>query len=176
MVESQSVQHLVLDDAKVDAAEPLQRHHLLLPKATHGGETAGEGREMFGDDQRMNAATPGLVWLSYPCLGSKLKYILSVCLGLKRMQVLVWNSFRPVTMVFISSWSASLGQSVSKKAGERESAPILAPPTILFTDDEGDPHVPIRGLGPQAVKSIIKAFHCIPDFGNRQISFQQELR
>lgn len=34
--ESQRVQHLVLDDAVVDAAEPLQRHQLLLPNATHG--------------------------------------------------------------------------------------------------------------------------------------------
>lgn len=36
VVESQSVQHLVLDDAVADAAELLQRHHLLLPNAAHG--------------------------------------------------------------------------------------------------------------------------------------------
>lgn len=43
VVESQSVQQLVLDDAVADAAEALQRHHLLLPDAAHGGETAGGG-------------------------------------------------------------------------------------------------------------------------------------
>lgn len=36
VVESQRMQHLVLDDAVLDAAEPLQRHHLLLPDAAHG--------------------------------------------------------------------------------------------------------------------------------------------
>lgn len=36
VVESQCVQHLVLDDAVADAAELLQRHHLLLPNAAHG--------------------------------------------------------------------------------------------------------------------------------------------
>lgn len=36
VVESQSVQHLVLDDAVLDAAELLQRHHLLVPYAAHG--------------------------------------------------------------------------------------------------------------------------------------------
>lgn len=36
VVEAQSVQHLVLDDAVADAAKLLQRHHLLLPDAAHG--------------------------------------------------------------------------------------------------------------------------------------------
>lgn len=43
VVESQRVQHLVLDDAMLDAAEPLQRHHLLFANAAHGRETADEG-------------------------------------------------------------------------------------------------------------------------------------
>lgn len=68
-----------------------------------------KGTEAVEDDQPMDAVTPGLVRLSYPCLGSKLKYILSVCLGLKRMQVLPWNSFRAVRIVFISPSSAAEG-------------------------------------------------------------------
>lgn len=43
VVESQRVQHLVLDDAMLDAAVPLQRHHLLFANAAHGRETADEG-------------------------------------------------------------------------------------------------------------------------------------
>lgn len=42
--EAQRVQHLVLDDAVADAAEALQRHHLLVPDATHGGGAAGGRR------------------------------------------------------------------------------------------------------------------------------------
>lgn len=45
VVESQHVQQLVLDDAVADAAEALQRHHLLIPNAAHGGETSGGGGE-----------------------------------------------------------------------------------------------------------------------------------
>lgn len=48
VVESQSVQQLVLDDAVADAAEALQRHHLLLPDAAHGGETADGGEQRGG--------------------------------------------------------------------------------------------------------------------------------
>lgn len=43
VVESQSVQQLVLDDAVTDAAKTLQRHRLLLPNAAHRGEAAGGG-------------------------------------------------------------------------------------------------------------------------------------
>ncbi|TNN35828.1 hypothetical protein EYF80_054011 [Liparis tanakae] len=44
VVEAQRVQQLVLDDAVMDAAEPLQRHHLLVSDATEQREAAG-GRE-----------------------------------------------------------------------------------------------------------------------------------
>lgn len=82
-----------------------------------------KGTETEGDDQLM-AATPALVCLSYPCLGSKLKYIVSSFWGLKRMQVLVWNSFRAVCMVFISSLSAAVGAAGQEQTGEREPLPL----------------------------------------------------
>lgn len=66
--------------------------------------------DLVGDDRPMHAGMPGLVWLSYPCLGSKLKYILSACLGVKRMQVPMWKFFRAVSMMVISSSSEAAGE------------------------------------------------------------------
>lgn len=40
MVETHCVQQLVLDDAATHAAEPLQRHHLLVSSAAQCGGTA----------------------------------------------------------------------------------------------------------------------------------------
>lgn len=61
VVEPQSVQHLVLDDAVADAAEPLQRHRLLFSNAAHGRETADEenrdGRQGSYDDRRRVTGT-----------------------------------------------------------------------------------------------------------------------
>lgn len=51
VVEAQRVQQLVLDDASVDAAVPLQRHRLLVSDPTQQSGTA-DGREK--DNKRID--------------------------------------------------------------------------------------------------------------------------
>lgn len=59
-----------------------------------------------------------------------------------------------------------------KEREDGNTLPSKAPPTVFLADDVGDPHFPVRGLGPQAVEGVVQAFHRGPGFGSVQISFQ----
>lgn len=70
--------------------------------------------------------------------------------------------------------SGGSGRWVTERA-DGNTLPLKAPPTVFLADDVGDPHFPVRGLGPQAVEGVVQAFHGGPGFGSVQISFQEEL-
>lgn len=173
VVESQRVQQLVLDDAVVDAAEALQRHHLLIPNAANGGETPGGGK---GGGE---GPTEGVPLHRYARVSpvSRLKaqvhpLILSRLEADAGLAVEILHGRHNVVLLLIICTVEAVGR---HEGAEEETLPLDAPPTVFIADSVGDPHFPIRRFGPQAVKSFIQAFHGVPGFGNVQISLQEEL-